>query len=66
MIAYVNKCLTVERMFHLEEGSKEMIWFLLKTTRIPRLYSAVVVAIVYYPRGQSVEQAINMIEYLTI
>ena len=42
-----------------------MIWLLLKPRRTPRPYSTVAVAIVYYPPGQSAEQAIDMIEYLT-
>ena len=65
VIAYVNKRLPAKRMAHLEEEIKEVIWHLLKPPRAPRPYSTVVVAIVYYPPGQSAEQAIDMIEYLT-
>ena len=65
VIAYVNICLPAKRMAHLEEESKEVIWLLLKPPRTPRPYSTVAVAIVYYPPGQSAEQAIDMIEYLT-
>ena len=65
VIAYVNKCLPAKRMAHLEEESKEVIWLLLKPPRTPRPYSTVAVAIVCYPPGQSAEQAIDMIEYLT-
>ena len=42
-----------------------MIWLLLKPPRTPRPYSTVAVAIVYYPPGQSAEQASDMTEYLT-
>jgi hypothetical protein len=30
VIAYVNNCLPAERMTHLEEENKEVIWLLLK------------------------------------
>ena len=63
VIAYVNKCLPAKRMAHLEEENKEVIWLLLKPPRTPRPYITVAVAIVYYPPGQSAEQAIDMIEY---
>ena len=66
VIVYVNKCLPAKRMAHLEEESKEVIWLLLKPPRTPRPYSTVAIAKVYYPPGQSTEQAIDMIEYLTI
>ena len=65
VIAYVNKRLHAKCMAHLEEESKEVIWLLLKPPRMPRPYNTVAVAIVYYPPGQSAEQAIDMIEYLT-
>ena len=65
VIAYVNKRLPAKRMAHLEKESKEVIWLLLKPPRTPRPYSTVAVAIVYYPPGQSAEQASDMIEYLT-
>ena len=65
VIAYVNNCLPAERMTHLEEENKEVIWLLLKPPRTPRPYSTIVAAVVYYPPGQSAEQAIDMNEYLT-
>ena len=67
VIVYANNCLPAERMTHLEEENKEVIdiWLLLKPPRTPRPYSTIVAAVVYYPPGQSAEQAIDMNEYLT-
>lgn len=65
VIAYVNKSLSVERMVDLEEENKEVIWLLLKPHRTPRPYSAIIVAVVYYPPGQTAQQAAEMNEYLT-
>ncbi len=65
VIVYVNNCSPAERMTHPEEENKEVIWLLLKPPRTPRHYSTIVAAVVYYPPGQSAEQAIDMNEYLT-
>ena len=62
---YVNKCLPAERMAHLEEEGKDVIWLLSKPPRTPRPYNTVAAAIEYYFPGQSAEKAIDMIEYLT-
>ena len=49
VIAYVNNCLPAERMAHLEEENKEVIWLLSKKNRTPRPYSTIVAAVVYSP-----------------
>jgi hypothetical protein len=55
----------VERITHLEETGKEVIWLVLKPPRTPRPFSTIIVVIVYYPPGQRPENDYEMIEYLS-
>ena len=62
---YVDTTIPIDRLFNLEVDGKEVMWLLLKPCRTPRLFSTIIVVIVYYPPGQSVENCNEMINYLT-
>ena len=65
VLAYVHHSIPVSRLTTAEEDDKEVLWLLLKAPRTPRPFSSIIVAIVYYPPGQSAECGIDMIEYFT-
>jgi hypothetical protein len=64
VVAYVNNCLPAERMTHLEEENKEVIWLLLKPPEPLDLTVQSLLLLCTTP-GQSAEQAIDMNEYLS-
>lgn len=51
ILAYVNTCIPTTCLTHLEEDNKEVLWLLLKPTRTPRPFSAIIVVGVYFPPG---------------
>ena len=55
----------VRRLTTAEEDNKEILWLLLRPPRTSRPFSSIIVAIVYYPPGQSADCGTDMIEYLT-
>ena len=65
MLAYVDTTIPIERLSNFEVDGKEVMWLLLKPRRTPRPFSTIIVVIVYYPPGQSVENGNEMINYLT-
>ena len=65
VLAYVNKCIPVERITNLEEEGKEVLWLVLKPPWTPRPFSTITVIIVYYPPGQLRERENKIIEYLS-
>jgi hypothetical protein len=65
VLAYVHQSIPVSRLTTAEVDDKEVLWLLLRPPRTPRPFSSIIVAIVYYPPGQSAECGTDMIEYLT-
>jgi exonuclease III len=65
ILAYISSYIRVERITHLEETGKEVLWLVLKPPRTPRPFSTIIVVIVYYPPGQRRENDYEMIEYLS-
>ncbi len=65
VLAYVHHSIPASRLTTAEDDDKEVLWLLLKPPRTPRPFSSIIVAIVYYPPGQSAECGKDMIGYLT-
>ena len=65
ILTYVNNHIPTTRLTDLEEHGNEVLWLILKPTRIPRPYSLIVIVSVYYPPGQSVVADKEMNEYIT-
>ena len=65
ILAYIKSDLPAKRLPELEEERKEALWLLLKPPRTPRPYSSVIVVGVYHPTGQSKENELEMLDYLT-
>ena len=51
ILAYISSYIRVERLTHLEETGKEVLWLVLKPPRTLRPFSTIIVVIVYYPPG---------------
>jgi hypothetical protein len=49
ILAYISKYIRVERITHLEETGKEVLWLVLKPPRTPRPFSTIIVVIVCHP-----------------
>jgi RecA/RadA recombinase len=62
ILAYISSYIRVERITHLDETGKEVLWLVLKPPRAPRPFSTIIVVIVYYPPGQRRENDYEMIE----
>jgi hypothetical protein len=61
ILAYISSYIRVERITHLEETGKEVLWLVLKPTGTPRPFSTIIVVIVCYPPGQRRENDFKMI-----
>ena len=65
ILAYIKSDLPAKHLPELEEEGKEALWLLLKPPRTQRPYSSVIVVGVYHPPGQSKENELEMLDYLT-
>jgi hypothetical protein len=65
VIAYANNKIPTTRLTNIEEDGKEVLWLLLKPSRTPRPYSAIIVIGVDYLPGHTTEDEIAMYEYVT-
>ena len=54
VVAYINSDLKSKRLLDLENDEKEDLWLKLFPKRIPRPFSCIFAAGVYYPPGRSV------------
>ena len=50
----------------MEEEGKEALWLLLKSQRLPRPFSCIVMVVVYYPPGQPATNEITIIIIIII
>lgn len=65
VVAYIQNDLHSKRLLHLEDDEKEVLWLKLLPKRLPRPFSCMAVAGIYFPPGNTVAEGRDMIDYLT-
>ena len=65
VVVYVQSNLHSKRLIHLEEDDKEVLWLKLFPKRLPRPFSCIFVAGIYFPPGKTVTEGKDMTNYLT-
>ena len=66
ILAYVHKSMPTKRLQHLETDNKEVLWLLHTPTRLPRPYSCIITAGLYFSPGKSANEAREFIECLDL
>lgn len=64
-LVYVKNYLRSKRLSDLENKDKEVLWLKLFPPRLPRPFSCILVAGIYFPPGKTAEEEKHMIDYLT-
>ena len=65
VVAYIQNKLRPKRLLNLEDDEKEVIWLKLYPKRLPRPFSCVFVAGIYFPTGKAITEGKEMINCLT-
>ena len=66
VLAYVRDSTPTRRLQHLEVADKEVLWLLHTPSRMPRPFSCIVTAGLYFPPGKLVAEEREMIYHITI
>ena len=64
-MVYVKNYLRSKRLSDLENEDKEVLSLKLFPPRLPRPFSCILVAGIYFPPGKTAEEEKDMIDYLT-
>ena len=65
VVVYVKNYLRSKRLSDLESEDKEVLWLKLFPPRLPRPFSCILVAGLYFPPGKTAKEEKDMIDYLT-